>query len=151
MAGMCLVDALRALGAKQITVANGYYRDDWKQGINRFLEQAGFEILWAGNLIDQGIYQSLDELLESERQTLWDYPAGDVIDACCQAHKSAPEADVVVQTGAGFRTMPHIQTIEDMTGKPLVSSDMALYWAMLKHLDLGIPLENFGSLMKTLA
>lgn len=150
MAGMCLVDALRALGAKRITVANGYYRDDWKHGINRFLEQAGFEILWAGNLIDQGIYQSLDELLESECQTLWDYPADDVINACCQAHKSAREADVVVQTGAGFRTMPHIRVIEDMIDKPLVSSDMALYWAMLKHLDLGIPVENFGSLMKTL-
>jgi maleate cis-trans isomerase len=150
MAGMCIVDALEALGAKKITVANGYYRRDWMAGINGFLEQAGFEILSAGNVIDQGLYDSLDEQLEVERLTLWDYPTKDVVQACHLAHLAAPEADAVVQTGAGFRIAPHIDEIEGLVGKPVVPSDMALYWAMLRHLDLGIPVRGHGHLMGTL-
>lgn len=150
MAGMCLVDGLKALGAKRIAVANSYYRRDWMAGINGFLEQAGFEILWAGNVIDQGLYTSLEEQLEVEAATLWDYPAEDVVRACVLAHEAAPQADAVVQTGAGFRSAPHIDTIEGMIGKPLVASDAALYWAMLRELDLGIPVPNRGQLMSLL-
>ncbi|MDA0702823.1 MAG: hypothetical protein O3A96_06230 [Proteobacteria bacterium] len=150
MAGMCLVDGLKAIGAKRITIANGYYRDDWMAGINGFLEQAGFEILWSGNLIKQGFYGSFDELEASEAETLWDYPARDVVGACVKAHEAAPDADAVVQTGAGFRTMPHIEAIEGISGKTPVASDMALYWAMLRHLDLGIPVRGYGHLMRSL-
>ena len=151
MAGMCLVYALRELGAKKIAVANGYYRDDWRDGINRFLTQAGFEILSSGNLIDYGLYDSYSDLLAIESATLWDYPAKDVVRACHAAHVTATDADVVVQTGAGFRTMPYIESIEGLCGKPLVSSDMALYWAMLKHLGLRGRHRDFGHLMRTLA
>jgi maleate cis-trans isomerase len=151
MAGMCLVDALNSLGAKRIAVTNAYYRRDWMDGINRFLEQAGFEILYAGNVIDQGLYASLEEQLESEAATLWDYPGKDVVRSCYAAHVAAPDADAVVQTGAGFRTMPHIASIEGLIGKPLVASDMALYWAMLRELDLKIPIKGHGHLIENLA
>ena len=43
MAGHCLVEGLRAIGARTITIANGYYRPDWSAGINGYLESAGFE------------------------------------------------------------------------------------------------------------
>ncbi len=150
MAGLCIVEGLRALGAKRIAVANGYYRKDWKNGINRFLEQAGFEILWAGNVLDQGIYDSLEEQEEVERLTLWDYPAEDVIKSCVLAHEAAPLADAVVQTGSGFRVTPHMEAIEGMIGKPVVASDGALYWAMLKALNLGMPVRGYGHLLGTL-
>jgi maleate cis-trans isomerase len=151
MAGMCLVDGLNALGAKRICVNNAYYRDDWKAGINRFLEQAGFEIVYAGHMRDLGLYASLDEQLEVEDATHWDQPARDVVGSCYAAHLKAPDADVLVQTGAGFRTAPYIEGIEGLIGKPLVSSDMALYWAMLRELDLGIPVKGYGHLCATLA
>lgn len=149
MAGMCLVDALNEMGARRITVANSYYRPDWSAGINRFLEQAGFEILWSGNMVDQGLYASMDDVLENERQTCWDFPARDVVQACRLAHEAAPDADAVVQTGAGFRTRPVIETIEGITDTPLISSDMALYWAMLRELGLR-PVPGHGRLMATL-
>jgi maleate cis-trans isomerase len=146
---MCLVDALNEMGARRITVANSYYRPDWSAGINGFLEQAGFEILWSGNMVDQGLYASMDDVLENERQTCWDFPARDVVQACRLAHEAAPEADAVVQTGAGFRTRPVIETIEGITDTPLISSDMALYWAMLRELGLR-PAPGHGRLMATL-
>ena len=150
MAGQCLVDGLRAIGAKTITVANGYYRDDWSKGINGYLEAAGFEILWAGDLIDQGIVADHDERLRIEAETLWDYPDHIMIAAALDAHARAPEADAVVQTGAGFRMLQVVDAVEGRTGKPLVASDFALYWAMLKH--LGLPAApGYGSLLATLS
>lgn len=150
MAGMCIVEALQALGAKRIAVANSYYRRDWMDGINRFLEQAGFEILWSGNVIDQGLYENLDQQLDVEDKTLWDYPARDVIRACHMAKEAAPNAQAVVQTGAGFRTLPHIEAIEGMMGIPLVPSDVSLYWAMLRDLNLNVKIPGRGQLMATL-
>ena len=38
-------DGLHHFGAKRIAVANSYYRDDWRDGINRYLTEAGFEVV----------------------------------------------------------------------------------------------------------
>ncbi len=150
MAGHAIVEALRELGAKTVTVNNGYYREDWKNGINRYLEQAGFEVLYGGNVIDMGLYPSLEAQIELEDATHWDYPPGDVVKSCLIAHEAAPKADAIVQTGSGFRVTPHMEEIEGVTGKPVVPSDTALFWAMLKELDLGVPIKGHGHLMGTL-
>ena len=148
MAGMAIVRALRRLGARTITVANSYYRPDWCDGINRFLEQAGFEILWSGNIIDQGIYASLDELLAVEAATLWNYPPEIVRRAIVMAHEAAPEADAVVQTGKGFTTVSLLEDIEQEIGAPVVSSDAATYWDALGAVGMAAR-PGFGSLLSS--
>lgn len=149
MAGHCLVEGLRELGAKTITIANGYYRDDWSAGINGYLEAAGFEILWAGDLIDQGVVKDHSEKLEIETATLWDYPDHIMYAAGVDAAQRAPKADAVVQTGAGFRMVQVVDAVEGATGKPLVGSDFALYWRMLKELNMTAAPGN-GHLLATL-
>ncbi|MEM7321825.1 MAG: hypothetical protein AAF531_01965 [Actinomycetota bacterium] len=150
MAGQALVDGLREIGAKTITVANGYYRPDWSEGINGYLEASGFEILWAGDLIDQGLVVDEAEKLQIEADTLWDYPDHLMVAACVDANRRAPEADAVLQTGAGFRMMQVVDTVESQIQKPVVGSDFALYWAMLKH--LGLPATHgYGHLLSTLS
>lgn len=149
MAGHCLVEGLRAIGARTITVANGYYRPDWSVGINAYLEAAGFEILWAGDLIDQGLVADHDQKLRIEAATLWDYPDHLMIAACVDAHARAPDADAIVQTGAGFRMMQVVDTVESQTGTPVVGSDFALYWAMLRELGLTAT-PGYGSLLASL-
>lgn len=149
MAGMSLVRALRAIGARTVAVANSYYRPDWSDGINRFLTQAGFEIRWAGNIIDQGIYSSLDELLEVEAATLWNYPPEIVRRALLGAHDAAPDADAIVQTGKGFTTVALLDEIERRTATPVIASDAATYWETLSI--LGMPATpGFGSLLDRL-
>ena len=149
MAGQCLVEALRAIGATTITVANGYFRPDWSAGINRYLEAAGFEILWAGDLIDQGLVADHDEKLAIEAATLWDYPDHLMEAAAVDAHRQAPDADAIVQTGAGFRMLQVTDAVEERTGTPVVASDTALYWAMLS--ELGLPAApGHGSLLAML-
>lgn len=149
MAGHCLVEGLRHLGAETITVANGYYRPDWSAGINSYLEAAGFRILWAGDLIDQGFVADHDERLRIEAETLWDYPNHVMTAAAVDAHSRAPQADAVVQTGAGFRMLQVVDAVEGQTGTPLVASDFALYWAMLRHLGLRAA-PGHGHLLGTL-
>lgn len=136
MAGQCIVEALRAINAKTVTIANGYFRDDWSAGINTYLATAGFEILWAGDLIDCGLIKDHQEKLNIEAATLWDYPNHLMVAAAVKAHENAPLADAVVQTGAGFRMLGVVDTVEGLTGKPVVASDIALYWAMLRELEL---------------
>ena len=149
MAGHCLVEGLRELGAQTITIANGYYRPDWSSGINRYLQAAGFDILWAGDLVDQGLVADEDEKLRIEADTLWDYPNHLMLAAAVDAHDRAPEADAIVQTGAGFRMLQVVDTVEGRTGTPLVASDFALYWAMLKELGLTAA-PGHGALLSTL-
>ena len=133
MAGHCLVEALRAIDARSITVVNGYYRPDWSAGINAYLEAAGFEILWSGDLVDQGIVADHDAKLAIEADTFWDYPDDIMIAAALDAARRAPDADAIVQTGAGFRMVQVVDAIERQTNKTVVASDFALYWAMLRH------------------
>ena len=149
MAGQCLVEALRAIGATTVTVVNGYFRPDWSAGINRYLEAAGFEIMWAGDLIDQGLVADHDEKLAIEAATLWDYPDHLMTAAAVDAHRRALDADAIVQTGAGFRMLQVAEAVEERTGTPLVASDIALYWAMLS--ELGLPAApGHGSLLAML-
>ncbi len=136
MAGQCLVEGLRAIGARTISIANGYFRPDWSAGINNYLEAAGFEILYAGDLIDQDLLEDQQEKLAIEAATLWDYPNHLMVAAAIAAHEGAPDADAIVQTGAGFRMLGVIDTVEGFTAKPVVASDTALYWAMLRELGL---------------
>ena len=150
MAGQCLVEGLRAIGARTITVANGYYRPDWSHGINRYLEAAGFEILWAGDLIDQGLMADHEEKLAIEAATLWDYPDELMMAAAVDAHRRDPGADAIVQTGAGFRMLQVVDKVEAMTNTPVVASDFALYWAMLAELGLRAA-PGHGMLLGTLA
>ena len=151
MAGYSIVEALRNIGAESVTIANGYYRDDWMEGINRFITEAGFKVLASGNLVDQGLRRDLDEMLEVEAATHWDYPARDLVQSCHKAHLAAPEADVVVQTGAGFSMVPYLEAIEGLVEKPVIPSDAALYWNMLKHLGAPGPHREYGYLLARLA
>lgn len=146
MAGQSIVDALHHIGAARIAVANSYYRDDWRDGINRYLVEAGFEITASGSIMDQGIVDSLQHALEIEAATLWNYPDFIVRRAIVEMARSAPGVDAVVQTGAGFRTVGLLQSIEDEIGLPVVASDGAAFWGGLRTLGLAAA-PGFGSLL----
>ncbi len=146
MAGQCIVEALRHIGARRIAVANSYYRDAWRDGINRYLAESGFEIAASGSIVDQGIVASLEEALAIEAATLWDYPPAIVRRAIVEMHAVAPDVDAVVQTGAGFRTIELLADIEAEIGVPVVPSDAATFWAGLRTLGLAAR-AGFGSLL----
>ena len=150
MAGHALVEGLRRLGAKRIGVANSYYRDDWRDGINRYLTQAGFEIVASGSIMDQGIVADLEEALAIEDATLWNYPDFIVRKAIVDMYHQAPDVDAVVQTGAGFRTIDLLQSIEHEIGVPVVASDAATFWSGLSAVNLPAT-AGFGALLDSMS
>ena len=62
MAGMCLVEGLRELNAEKIALNSVYYWPDWRDGIARFLKEAGFDLIYVGNFVDQGFYETQQEV-----------------------------------------------------------------------------------------
>lgn len=146
MAGQCIVDALNHFGARRIAVANSYYRNDWRDGINRYLTEAGFDIVASGSIMDQGIVGSLDEALAIEAATLWNYPDVIVRAAIVDMYRRAPDVDAVVQTGAGFRTIGLLESIEHEIGVPVVASDSATFWGGLSVMGLQAA-PGFGALL----
>jgi len=96
------------------------------------LESAGFDIGWHGDLIDLGLVQDHETKLAIEQRTRWDYPDEIVRRACLAAGDRLPDADVVVQAGAGMRPSLQAAAIESAIGKPLVSTDIALFWGILR-------------------
>lgn len=155
MAGLCLVEGLRELGAERIAVNAVYYWPDWRDGIARFLKEAGFEVLYSGNLVDLGFYEN-QETLNDE---IWIMP-GDMAEASMRrVAEAAPGADAVVVTGMpnwrradGLpqRTVSLAPSLEAAICKPIVASDIALYWRIFRTLGVA-PVGDHGQLLSTLS
>ena len=131
-----IVDALQSVGARRISVTTGYYRPAWSAATVSFLESAGFELVWTGDIIDQGIVADSAERQAIEDATGWDYPDDIVEQTCVDAARRAPDCDAVLQTGAGMRTSHVAAAVEAATGKPLVATDTSLHWAIMQRANL---------------
>ena len=155
MAGYCLVEGLRELGAEKIALNSVYYWPDWRDGIARFLRQAGFDLLYCGNFVDLGLYATQEEVNEKT----WIFPGDMAARSTERVAEVAPQADAIVINGMpNFRSDDGIPRrinsleveLEEAIGKPIVASDSALYWRIFKTLGIG-PTTRQGRLLSTLA
>lgn len=154
MAGFCLVEALRELNVEKIALNSVYYWPDWRDGIAGFLKQAGFDLVYFGNFVDQGFYSDQDMVNELN----WIFPGELATKSMVYVSEQAPEADAIVVNGMpNFRRsdgLPQrivsLETeLEQTTGKAIVASDVALYWRIFKTLGLA-PTGQHGRLLSTL-
>lgn len=155
MAGMCLVEGLRALNAEKIAINSVYYWPDWRDGIARFLRQAGFDVLYCGNFVDQGFYATQEEV----NALNWIFPGELAGRSMRRVAERAPDADAVVingmpnwRRGDGLpqRALSLLDDFEEAVGKPVVASDAALYWRIFKTLGVA-PTRMPGRLLSGLA
>ena len=154
MAGMCLVEGLRELGVESIAVNTVYYWPDWRDGIVRFLKQGGFDVVYYGNFVDQGFYATQEEVNDH----VWIFPGELAVRSMQRVAEGAPHADAIVITGMpnwrrpdGLpqRSVSLVAELEAAVGKPIVSSDFALYWRIFKTLGLA-PRGIHGRLLAAL-
>lgn len=154
MAGMCLVEGLRELGVEKIALNSVYFWPDWRDGVARFLKQAGFDLVYYGNFVDQGHYATQEEVNEAT----WIFPGELAEKSMTYVAEQAPEADAIVVNGMpNFRradglpqrTLAYAPALEEKLGKPIVSSDFALYWRIFKTLGVA-PEGDHGHLLNTL-
>lgn len=155
MAGMCLVEGLRELNAEKIALNSVYYWPDWRDGIARFLKQAGFDLLYYGNFVDLGLYETQEEVNDQ----IWLFPGEMAERSMLRVAELAPEADAIVVNGMPnflrADSLPQrivsLETrLEDLIDKPIVASDVALYWRIFKTLGLA-PIGAHGRLLSTLS
>ena len=154
MAGYCVVEALRDMGAERIALNSVYYWPDWRDGIARFLRDAGFELVEVGNFVDLRCYDDQDTV----NALNWIFP-GDMAQRSMQAlAERAPDVDAYVVNGMpNFRRDDGLpqrivsldRDIESEIGIPIVSSDTALYWRIFKTLGTA-PVGERGRLLASL-
>lgn len=155
MAGMCLVEALRDLDVEKIALNSVYYWPDWRDGIARFLREAGFDLLYVGNFVDLGLYRTQDEV----NALTWIFP-GEMAERSMRiAAERALGAEAIVVNGMpNFRRPDGLpqrmvsvtDRLESELGLPIIASDTALYWRIFKTLGLVPEGGRHGRLLSSL-
>ncbi|MDH3694923.1 MAG: hypothetical protein OER96_10175 [Gammaproteobacteria bacterium] len=154
MAGYCLVEALRELNVEKIALNSVYYWPDWRDGITRFLKQAGFDLVYYGNFVDQGFYATQQEV----NDLTWIFPGELAKKSMEYVAEQVPNAEAIVVNGMpNFRRADGLPQrivsleveLEAAINKTIVSSDIALYWRIFKTLEIA-PTGQHGKLLSTL-
>lgn len=132
-----IVQALKTLGAVKLSVATPY-ASRLNEHETHFLEDNGFEVL---RLIGLGIGANGP----SEYIRIAETPLSDVA-----AHARAafvPGSDALLITCTDFPTLSLIPQLEEELGVPVVTSNQATFWAMLRAAGIDDRLDRFGALL----
>ncbi len=154
MAGYCVVEALRDMGAERIALNSVYYWPDWRDGYVRFLREAGFDVAWYGNFHDMGFFATQQEV----NDCVWIFDGELALKSMQYAVEQAADVDAIVVNGMpNFRRADGLpqrivsldRDLETAIGKPIVASDTALYWRLYKTLGTA-PIGRHGQLLSSL-
>jgi len=133
-----VLEALKSIGAKRISVASPY--PDWLNAqLADYYSNAGFEVL---NV------QGEAEALKNGARGICDNSTESVVEFAQNVCK--PEADALFCSCTAWRAMEASAELESRLSKPVVTSNQATVWAAFKKLGLD-PNPGFGSLIDSLA
>ena len=128
-----VIDALKALGVKKLA-ASSPYPEDINKRLRQFLVDAGFELV------------SFDNVEASDRGGI------DALqpEVALELGKSVnrPEADAIFISCTAFRAAEVIDELEKETGKPVVTSNQATFWACMRALEVEESIPGAGKLLK---
>ncbi|MDJ0821003.1 MAG: hypothetical protein QNJ09_04215 [Paracoccaceae bacterium] len=155
MAGYAMVEALREMNVEKVALNAAYHWPEWWQGTVGFLREAGFDVLWAGNFVDQGWFASQEEV----NACRWVFDADLATKSFEYVAEQAPGAEAILINGmCNFRTGPqglpqrplHLtRMLEERLDLPVIGHDTALYWRVFKSLGLA-PTGRHGQLLERL-
>ncbi|MEM1373415.1 MAG: hypothetical protein AAGF78_03415 [Pseudomonadota bacterium] len=154
MAGYAMVEALRAMNVEKVALNGAYHWPAWWQGTVGFLKEAGFDVLWAGNFVDQGWYATQEEV----NALRWIFPGELALKSFEYVAEQAPAADAILingmcnfrgEGGVPERPLHLTPMLEEALGKPVIGHDTALYWRVFKTLGLA-PEGRHGKLLEEL-
>ncbi len=125
-----VVDALRALGARRVSVASPY--EPWlNDKLQSHLKECGFEVLAI-----QGFGTQAHATFTPEQN------------AALVAEVNRPEAQAIFISCTNFRTLEIIEPLEAKLGKPVVTSNSASVWKMLRLLGDRRDIPGGGRLLR---
>jgi maleate isomerase len=126
-------EAMRFMGFKKIVIT-GPYIDELNERFRIFYEDSGFEVLNVNGLGIEDLYE-MGATKPSE-----------AYHAAMQA--VVPEADGIFIACTNFRCSDVIEQIEQDSGKPVVTSNQATAWHLMKLLGMNDVVEGYGQLLR---
>jgi maleate isomerase len=128
----CVLDALRAIGARRVHLLTPY--EEWlTRRAETFLAQAGFEVVGASFKSLPAAKQSLETPEEIARWGKREVKAG---------------AEAIFISCTNFRGMQAADELERLSGIPVVTSNQATYWGLLRAVGLRPSVTGFGRLLR---
>lgn len=121
-----IVDALRAVGARRLAVGTAY-TEDVNDRLAAFLAASGFEVMAIESMGLLGVAQVL-AVTQDELMALG-----------LRAAAAAPDADALLISCGGLRTLALTAPLEQRIRKPVISSAVAGAWAAARLLGLEPP------------
>ena len=128
-----VIDALNELGAKKIVVGTPYL-DVVNTAEAEFLLEKGFEVLDI-----QGLNLTTGTEMGRVTPEFWKKFAVEI---------DHPEADVIFLSCGGIRALEVVEEIEQLTGKPVITSNQAQMWSCLRRAGIKDELNGFGQIFK---
>lgn len=133
-----LVLAARALGMKKVAVATPYH-DALNRHEQEFLEACGLEVLGIKGLgIGAGGPQEYVKIAQVPPEAVYAHCRSAWIEG----------ADGMIVSCTDFRTLEVLPRLERELGKPVVSSNLATFWAALRAAGDTTRFPGFGSLLE---
>ncbi|HWK68959.1 MAG TPA: aspartate/glutamate racemase family protein [Rhizobiaceae bacterium] len=132
-----IVAALKALGAKRLSVATPY-ADRVNEHETHFLEENGFRV-------EQTIGLGIGANGPAEYVRIAETPLDKVADHARAAFVRG--SDALLITCTDFPTLPLVAGLESELGVPVVTSNQATFWAMLRATGIEDRFEQFGRLL----
>jgi arylmalonate decarboxylase len=129
-----VIDALKAVGARRVAVATAY-NDEVNDRLRAFLIEHGLEPRVVTGL-------GIEAIADVDKVT-----QNDLIEFGARVRESAPEADSLLLSCGGFRTLEIIAPLEARTGVPVISSMPHGLWAGARLVGLSGAAPGYGTLL----
>lgn len=140
-----VIDGLRKVGAKRISVATPYPAEV-NAKVKVFLESQGFEVVLIDGM-DFGKIAPYPPLADTPVSHPGLQPAHLMYKLGCKCF--APGSDALFMSAAGVRTFEVIDTLETDLGVPVITSGQAIIWAALRAAGVGAKIEGYGELLRS--
>ncbi|NQU59326.1 MAG: aspartate/glutamate racemase family protein [Rhodospirillales bacterium] len=132
---MCLVtgvvDALRELGVQKLVVGTPYL-DEINTAEAEFLVSKGFDVLDI-----QGLNLETGIEFGCVTPDYWKTFAQEI---------DRPDADAIFLSCGGIRALEVAHEIEQLTGKPVITSNQAQFWSCLRRAGVTDSIQGFGQI-----
>jgi arylmalonate decarboxylase len=131
-----VVAALKALGARRVALATPYV-DFVNEREVQFLADEGFEVV---SFLGLGLGRT-----QAERRAMNRIPPQAIFRMALQVNRD--DADVVFLSCCALAAAPLLAAIEAELGKPVISSNQATFWHVLRLLRLKTRIAGYGCLL----
>jgi arylmalonate decarboxylase len=129
-----VIDGLKAVGARRVAVATAY-NDEVNDRLRAFLIEHGFQPEVITGLGIEAV-TDVDNVTQN-----------DLLEFGVRVRASAPEADALLVSCGGFRTLELIAPLEGRTAVPVISSMPHGLWAGARLVGLSGAAPGYGTLL----